>query len=237
MDTHEATVLKLSPVVRRALRSSVGVELSADIASNDGYGGDGVEQYFARFYATWVHSVPIDVTDQRILRELADVAEAEPVSEGQRIPFGSAIFTLVDLYDGAACLELNRLGGEVGYLAARVLTPTGQPPQELADRLEVIGSHAILVALCSTRRSWRGARFGLTAVGTAIAELGRGCMFAAALDGRLANELRGPDRIPGSSTAAAWSMLGFAEWREHVLILDLATTALERSRKSLADTG
>lgn len=112
-------------------------------------------------------------------------------------------------------LALDARSGNLAEMCTVLFAGDGEIHPDLEAELVDAGpSSAVLIEEIVVDAPWETTRVGAVALGLALREAGRGCVFAA---------IREP--APGPEARAS-AELGFRLWRDDVHVLDLATTAL-----------
>jgi hypothetical protein len=223
----DTTAGQLSPVARRDLTAGLVVSLSAELhlPGEEPY-PPGAEDYHATYSVPWYpyENDNWEAGDESILTQLAGLEQTGRTHDRILIPVGYAHLVMVDLYE-YYFESLDAREADLDYLAEQLFIGDSLHP-ELEGELQGFDQSAVLVDSVAVDPAWRGLRMGLLGTGVVLKELSRGCRFAA-LDAIQPGLDRERDRQESHKRLQRyWGKLGFEHWRDRVLVLDLATTAL-----------
>jgi hypothetical protein len=233
--------IDLSHGTRDELSDTLRVSLSTELDADEDSGGcpPGAQDYYAEFTVTWYpeHGLHVTKDAESTLRRLAEASGSDLTGDAVQLPVGHGHFLVVDTFSPDVYDALDAREGDLEKLASSLFPGESDDRSLLApdldDVVEFVGGFAILVNSVTIDPLWRGASFGLRATGTVLEELRRGCSFAAL-----------HPMTPGTKGVAArdsshralsryWGRLGFRPWRDEIMVLPLATTALDTARSQL----
>jgi len=221
--------------LRNSLPGELVVTLSTELrrANAEAY-PPGARDYTAEFHFHWRRDFESDNLDkaEKTILALAKQAGVDVGDDVVPVRAGYAHIVVVDLLDNSLYDALDAREADLEYLASVLLTDN-EIDEELDSSLAGIGTYAILVNSVYVEPPWRGRAFGLLGTGLALAELRRGCSFAA-LDAVEPGATDDAERARSHQRLRQyWQRLGFSPFRDRVLTLDLGTTQFDEAMREL----
>lgn len=132
------------------------------------------------------------------------------------------LFGVMDGYDS-----------DLGHIAEMVLDlEMGDIRDDLRDRMAGFEPDLLVLCRAQLEDGWRGFGLGAVLAGRAIKQLGHGCLSVALQPASILPETRGDDATRNRAAkkiAKAWKKIGFTQVDDELMMLDLATTALDKS--------
>lgn len=174
----DAEDLRLSVV--KTLRDTVYVRLTTDIEQDD----SGVHDYTVSVEARWSpdDGPDVDLPELSLLSHvdaelyLPELNKSLP--ETLSIPVGEGSIVIADLRDSQCLHELCHRSMDLG-LVGQALWGVNHDLRPLTDTYELAGSRVLIANSMQIRPEWRGAGYGLLAMGLVITRLQPGVALAA----------------------------------------------------------
>jgi GNAT superfamily N-acetyltransferase len=132
------------------------------------------------------------------------------------------LFGVMDGYDA-----------DLGHIAEMIIdTQTGDIDDDLRDNVAGFESDILVLCRAELEKDWRGFGLGAVLAARAIKQLGHGCIAVVLQPASILPETRSDDetkRRAAKRIAKAWEKIGFNSVSEDLMVLDLATTTLNKS--------